>query len=97
MTPRLFVVTACGQVSGAERVLLDVVETATGRGWTVLSAAPPGPIVEELRTRGVDVLVVPELARHTGRGPSRDSAGSCVGAARRRWYDGQPSGPTWCW
>ncbi len=70
MTPRLLIVTSCGQVSGAERVLLDVVDAATSAGWTVMCAAPSGAIVKQLRIRGVDVLVVPELAGAHRRGPT---------------------------
>ena len=72
MMPRLLVVTACGEVSGAERVLLDVVEAATGAGWTVLCAAPPGPIVEELRAAGC------RCSRRPGAGDAH------LGAARAR-------------
>lgn len=64
--PRLAVVAGTGQVSGAERVLLDVVGAARDDGWEIECAVPAGPLADELRQRGALVVPVPELGRAAG-------------------------------
>jgi len=45
---RLVAVNAAGEVSGAEAVLLDVLDLARADGVEVVVASPPGPLVERL-------------------------------------------------
>ena len=66
MTRRLLAVTSTGQVSGAERVLVHVLEAASRAGWEVLCAAPGGPLADELAAAGVHHLDLPELGLAPG-------------------------------
>lgn len=71
-TPVL-VVSATGQVSGAEVVLLDLVGVAVVRGHAVTVACPAGPLVERLPP-GATHLPLPELRLGAGPAPLRPAA-----------------------
>ncbi len=62
---RLLAVTATGEVSGAERVLLRVLQAAADRGWPVRCAAPTGRLTGALPA-GVRHVPVPDLVRGSG-------------------------------
>ncbi|GGL87424.1 glycosyltransferase family 4 protein [Nakamurella endophytica] len=45
---------------GSDRVMLEAIDAAVGRGWQVHVTVPgPGPLVEEVRLRGGDVSLCP--------------------------------------
>ncbi len=78
--PRLLAVNHTGQLSGAERVLLRVLEEARIRGWRVTCAVPEGPLLGELGAAGHQLLRLPELGLPSGI--------KAVGAARmaNHWW-----------
>lgn len=44
------------EMYGSDRVMLETIEAAAGRGWAVhVTVAGPGPLVEEIRHRGATV------------------------------------------
>jgi len=48
------------EMGGAQRVLIDTVDAVQGRGWFTHVAVPgAGPLVEQLRSRGVAVTDIP--------------------------------------
>lgn len=48
------------EMGGGQRVLLDVVDAVVGRGWTAHVLVPgDGPLVEQLRARGIPVEHIP--------------------------------------
>jgi len=54
-------------MGGGQRVLLDVVDAVVGRGWTANVLVPGnGPLVEQLRARGVPVEHIPCGPYHSG-------------------------------
>lgn len=58
---RLLAVSHAGVVSGAERVLVRLLCAARADGWQVSCAAPPGPLREQLRAKGIEVVPIPDL------------------------------------
>ncbi len=63
---RLLAVTHTGQVSGAEKVLVQVLAAAVARGWRVACAAPAGPLTVELTAAGVRSVELPDLGLTAG-------------------------------
>ena len=80
--PRLLAVTATGEVSGAERVLLRLLEHAGRRGWDVHCAAPAGRLVDALPDP-VRHVEVPALGRGGGPAATARTLLRWVVAARR--------------
>lgn len=75
---RLLAVSHTGLVSGAEAVLLRVMEMARDGGWEVTSLAPRGPFTERAVAAGFPVTEIPDLKL-----PSLPKAlGACVVAGR---------------
>ncbi len=58
---RVVVVGHSASGSGAERVLLRYVDAMTEAGWSVEGACPEGYLARELRTRGIDPWILPDL------------------------------------
>ncbi|MDQ4098667.1 MAG: glycosyltransferase family 4 protein [Actinomycetota bacterium] len=58
---RLVAVNHTGLLSGAEVVLLRVLEAACARGWSASAAVPDGALVSELTGIGVPVEPIPDL------------------------------------
>ena len=75
--PPLLFLNHSGHHSGAEKVLLDLVDRALDRGHPVTVACPDGPLVEVLGD-GVRRLRVPEL----GGGGDGTPAGRALAASR---------------
>lgn len=69
MTAPLTFVNATGNVSGAEEVLLELVDLAMQRGHATTVAAPPGPLAARL-PEGVRHVPLPPLVLATGDGTS---------------------------
>ena len=66
---RLLAVTSTGQVSGAERVLVRVLEAARQQGWEVVCASPTGDLSRTLTDAGIGTLALPELGLAPGPRP----------------------------
>ena len=79
--PRLVALTATGQVSGAERVLVRLLAAAAEAGWEVTCLAPSGALGDELAAVGVRRLPGLELGRAGGSRPTA-AAGQLVRWAR---------------
>jgi glycosyltransferase involved in cell wall biosynthesis len=81
---KLLAVSPSGELSGAERVLLRLLDGARASGWAVTCASPPGPLVEALTSSNVRHVELPHLKLDPG--PRRRSvprlAGRQVPAAR---------------
>ena len=63
-----------GQVSGAEKVMLDLIDVAVGRGHRVRVVSPDGPLSGRL-SAGVDHVVIPPLGLSGERGLARLAGG----------------------
>ncbi|MEY1674342.1 MULTISPECIES: glycosyltransferase family 4 protein [Gordonia] len=59
-----------GQVSGAEKVMLDLIDVAVGRGHRVRVVSPDGPLPGRLPA-GVDHVAIPPLGLSGERGVAR--------------------------
>lgn len=74
-----------GLVSGAETVMLRLLDGARARGWSTAAAIPDGPLVDHARARGIERVAIPDLMLPSG--PRAVSAGLLgaryVAAARR--------------
>jgi len=84
---RLVAVNHTGLVSGAERVLLRVLEGAQARGWSASAMVPDGPLVAELSSIGVASERIPDLmlpGGHPGVAASRLAARTVMAAQRIR-------------
>ncbi len=55
--------------SGAEHVLLRYVDSMLARGWSVRAACPEGFLSEQLRTRGMEPWIIPDLQLPPGPKP----------------------------
>lgn len=66
---RLLAVSSTGQMSGAERVLIQVLTAAVRSGWQVVLAAPRGALLETLSGSGVTTVELPELGLASGARP----------------------------
>jgi glycosyltransferase involved in cell wall biosynthesis len=71
-----------GQVSGAERLMLSLVDEALNAGYRVKIACPQGPLVDMLPPAATHVLI-PPLGLGGERGPARLVA---VTRLVRRWW-----------
>jgi glycosyltransferase involved in cell wall biosynthesis len=85
--PRLLAVNHTGLHSGAEVVLLRMLQGALARGWEVRAAAPRGPLASSMAARDIATVRLPELK--LPRGPRataalRVAARSVIAAARLR-------------
>jgi glycosyltransferase involved in cell wall biosynthesis len=66
---RLLAVNHTGLYSGAEVVLLRLLDAAAGRGWQVACAAADGPLTRRLAAHGVPRIPLPELKLPAGPKP----------------------------
>ena len=69
MAMRILFYNHAGEISGAERVLLDVMEHTRAAGHTVLLCAPPGSLVDEAHRAGLPVRPVAQLTIGYARNP----------------------------
>ncbi len=61
------------EMGGAQRVLVDTIEAALGRGWEVHAAIPgAGPLVEQLQSRGIQLNGIPCGPYRSSRKSARD-------------------------
>ncbi|OMC29666.1 glycosyltransferase [Mycobacterium sp. GA-1841] len=74
------------QVSGAEKVLSDLVDEALTRGYAVTVACPNGPLSQVLPA-GCTHMPIPSLGLGGERGPARGVA--AVKLAARWWWTGR--------
>jgi glycosyltransferase involved in cell wall biosynthesis len=84
---RLVAVNHTGLVSGAERVMLRVLEAAQARGWSASVTAPQGALASELSRIGVPAATIPDLMLPSGPrvvAASRLAARTLRAAARIR-------------
>ena len=83
--PKVLAVNHTGLVSGAETVMLRLLEGARGRGWAAAAAIPDGALVEHVVARDIECVTIPDLMLPPG--PRALSAASLarryVDAARR--------------
>jgi glycosyltransferase involved in cell wall biosynthesis len=56
-TSTILFVTQTGQLSGAEKVLLNLVDEALAQSFSVIVACPAGPLVDALPTRSTHLLI----------------------------------------
>ncbi len=70
---RLLIVSHTSLLSGAEAVLLRVVQGAEARGWKVVGAIPPGALASRLSQTGVSVVSIPDLKLPAGPRPTAAS------------------------
>jgi len=83
--PRLLAVNHTGLVSGAEAVMLRVLEGAQRRGWATAAAVPDGALGQMAAEMGAEHLTIPDLMLPAGPAPVAASvlAGRYLAAARR--------------
>ncbi|MGH9180689.1 MAG: glycosyltransferase, partial [Acidimicrobiales bacterium] len=67
--PRLLALNHTALVSGAEAVLLRVLEAASAEGWPVVVACPPGPLATSAVAAGLAHLPLPDLMLPAGPRP----------------------------
>ncbi len=67
--PRVLVVGHSRSGSGAERVLLRYVEAMQAHGWKVDGACPEGFLDQQLRQRGIEPTIIPDLQLPSGWRP----------------------------
>jgi hypothetical protein len=67
--PRLLAVNHTGLVSGAEAVMLRMLEGARRRGWATSVAVPDGALADMAAEAGAERLPIPDLMLPGGPGP----------------------------
>jgi hypothetical protein len=87
---RILFVAHTGQVSGAEKVMLDLVSKGLDTGREVIVACPPGPLSDQLPSRAGHLCIAP-LGLGGERGIARGIGG--VRLLRRWWSAGRSLAP----
>lgn len=75
MSGTVVFVSYTGQVSGAEKMMLDLVDEALRSGVRVVTVCPTGPLTQRLPT-DCEHVPIPELSLGGQRGPARAVAGA---------------------